>query len=311
MKHTINKVTLIGLGAMGSYFVPRLHDYLGDNFRILADGKRKKRLETTGVTINDKTYLLPIIEPTTAGDEADLIIMAVKDLGLDQAILDIKNQIGPHTQIICVMNGIDSEERLIATYGANHVLYSFMRVSIVMKDGITNYNPKLGSLYFGEVKNGEVPTDRVAAICDLFENSGIRHHVSGDMLYSMWMKFMCNIGENLTCALLGVPFGAFQRSEHANFIRITAMREVIAIANKLDIPLSEKDIEKQEKHIPMLPFENKPSTLQDLEGDKKTEIEMFAGRVIQLGKELGVPTPVNEILYHGIKTLEEKPFIQE
>ncbi len=310
MKQTINKVTLIGLGAMGSYFVPRLHDYLGDNFRILATGERKTRLESTGVTINDKTYLLPIIEPTTIGDEADLIIMAVKDLGLDQAILDIKNQIGPHTQIICVMNGIDSEERLIAAYGANHVLYSFMRVSIVMKDGVTNYNPKLGSLYFGEAKNEEVPTDRVAVICELFENSGIRHHVSGDMLYSMWMKFMCNIGENLTCALLGVPFGAFQKSKHANFIRINAMREVIAIANKLDIPLSEKDIEKQEKHIPMLPFENKPSTLQDLEGNKKTEIEMFAGRVIQLGKELGVPTPINEILYHGIKTLEEKPFIQ-
>lgn len=310
MKHTINKVTLIGLGAMGSFFVPHLHDYLGENFRILADGERKKRLETKGVTINDKTYLLPIIESTTVGDEADLIIMAVKNLGLDQAILDIKNQIGPHTQILCVMNGIDSEEKLIANYGEEHILYSFMRVSIVMKDGITNYNPKLGSLYFGEAKNNEVHTDRVATICELFENSGIRHHVSEDMLYSMWMKFMCNIGENLTCALLGVPFGAFQTSDHSNFIRITAMREVIAIANKLDIPLSEKDIEMQEKHIRTLPFANKPSTLQDLENNRKTEIDMFAGRVIQLGKELGVPTPVNEILYHGIKTLEEKPFIQ-
>lgn len=87
------------------------------------------------------------------------------------------------------------------------------------------------------------------------------------------------------------------------------MREVIAVANKLNIMLSEEHIEKQEKAIRRLPFANKPSTLQDLENQRKTEIDMFAGRIVELGKELGVPTPVNELFYYGIRTLEEKPFI--
>ena len=55
-----------------------------------------------------------------------------------------------------------------------------------------------------------------------------------------------------------------------------------------------------------IPYENKPSTLQDLEAGKRTEIEMFAGTVIRMGRELGVPTPINEVLYHGIRVLEEK-----
>ena len=33
---------------------------------------------------------------------------------------------------------------------------------------------------------------------------------------------------------------------------------------------------------------------------------MFAGTVVRLGRELGVPTPANELFYHGIKVLEEK-----
>jgi ketopantoate reductase len=33
---------------------------------------------------------------------------------------------------------------------------------------------------------------------------------------------------------------------------------------------------------------------------------MFSGTVIRLGEKLGVDTPVNRILYHGIKVLEAK-----
>ena len=33
---------------------------------------------------------------------------------------------------------------------------------------------------------------------------------------------------------------------------------------------------------------------------------MFAGTVIRMGKELGIPTPYNEFLYDALTVLEEK-----
>ena len=45
--------------------------------------------------------------------------------------------------------------------------------------------------------------------------------------------------------VLGIPFGAWSVSADANFIREKLMREVIAIAQKKGIDLSEKDMEKQ------------------------------------------------------------------
>lgn len=52
----IKKVTLIGLGAMGVFFAPRISEKLGADFRILADGARKERLERKGVTVNTINY---------------------------------------------------------------------------------------------------------------------------------------------------------------------------------------------------------------------------------------------------------------
>lgn len=301
----IKKVTLVGLGAMGAFFAPRLYGMLGENFRILAGGARKDRLDKEGVTINGTNYKFPIVTPDKKGDEADLIMIAVKDTGLDSAIEDIKNQIGEKTIILSVLNGVESEEKVARVYGWRHMLYSYMRVSIAMKDGIAKYDPNVGKIHFGE-KSNESYSEKVLSVKELFDQSNIPYEIDLDMIYGIWFKFMANIGENMTCAALGVPFGAFQSSSHANYLREAAMKEVKNIANSKGIMLGQKEFDIQNKVMQNMPYFNKPSTLQDLEGKRKTEIDMFSGTVIRLGKEIGMPTPINEMLFHMIKVLEEK-----
>ncbi len=302
----IKYAALIGLGAMGSFFAPRMEAYLGrEHFQVVAEGARKKRLEEQGVTINGVNHKFSIRTPGEEGPKADLIIMAMKDMGLAQAIEDIRNLVGEDTQILCVMNGVDSEEKVAAAYGWDHVLYSYMRMSIVMKNGKADFDPYWGKVHFGEAKNLEL-SGRVQAVKAFFDACDIPYEIDEDMKRGLWFKYMCNVGENMTCALLGIPFGAFRVSGAANEIRRGAMREVIAVANRLGVDLCEADIEAQEETVRSIPYHNKPSTLQDLEAGKKTEVEMFAGGVVRMGEELGIPTPINWMFLKGIQVHEEK-----
>lgn len=301
----IKNAALIGLGAMGVFFAPRMEEHLGrENFCVIAEGKRKERLETQGVTINGVNYRFPICTPKD-GTPKDLIIMATKDMGLEQAIRDIREFVGEHTQILCVMNGVESEEKVAAAYGWDHVLYSYMRMSIVMKDGKADFDPYWGKLYFGEAKNEEL-TERVLAVKETMERCDIPYTIEKDMKWGLWFKYMCNVGENMTCALLGIPFGAYGKSEAANQIRMAAMKEVQAVAAAKGITLTDEQMEKQLETILRIPFGNKPSTLQDLEAKRKTEVEMFAGSMVKMGRELGIATPVCWMFLQGIKVLEEK-----
>lgn len=305
----IEKVTLIGLGAMGVFFAPRISAKLGANFRILADGARKERLEKNGVTVNGINYHFPIITPDLEGDPADLVIIAVKGYALEQAIADIKNQVGPDTIILSVLNGVESEKQVAAVYGWEHMLYSYMRVSIVMKDGKADFNPELGVIRFGDAKNDpENLSENVLACKELFDACNIKNKVDDDMLKGIWFKFMCNVAENMTCAMFGVPFGAFQKSDDANYFRNAAMWEVIHVANKLGVDIGQAEIDRQNHTLGRIPYENMPSTLQDLKNGKHTEVDMFAGTVVRLGKELGVETPICEMFYHGIRLIEARMF---
>ena len=303
----IEKVTLIGLGAMGVFFAPGISGKLGAGFKVMADGERKKRLEQKGVTVNGINYRFPIVTPESACEPADLVIIAVKGYDLPEAIRHIKNQVGPDTIILSVLNGVESEEQVGAVYGMEHMLYSYMRISIVMKDGKAEFDPNQGLIHFGETINDpDRLSPKVLAVRDLFDRCGIHYKIDPDMLKGIWFKFMCNVAENMTCAMFQVPFGAFQVSRDANYFRRAAMEEVIQVANRLGIEIGQDEIDRQEHTLGRIPYENRPSTLQDLDAGKHTEVDMFAGTVLRLGEKLGVDTPVCRMFYHGLHLIEDR-----
>ena len=117
---------------------------------------------------------------------------------------------------------------------------------------------------------------------------------------------MCYVSENQSSAILGIPFGAWHSNEHANYVREAAMNEVLEIAQKLGIDLSINDILDQREVLKKINPNARTSLLQDIEAGRKTEVEMFSGTIMNLGSKLGISTPVNNLFYHMIKTLEDK-----
>lgn len=299
----INKVTIIGLGAIGAFMASKLSKVLDKNqLQILAEGDRKAKLEKEGIVINDSHYTFSIVTPQEQ-EPADLILIATKYNGLEQAIEDIRGQVGKDTVIMSLLNGVNSEEKLQEVYG-NRVIYALMRVSSVRtKEGVY-FDPK-GYIEFGEAIN-ETLSERIIAIQNLFEAAGIRSRVPKDMKKALWNKYACNVAENQSSAILGIPFGAWRVSESANALREAAMKEVFAVAKKKGIEMGEEEILAQRKLLSGVAYANKTSMLQDIENKRPTEVEMFAGEMIKMGKEVGVETPINEIFYHALRVLEEK-----
>lgn len=304
----IKTVALIGLGAIGCALAPGLEQAVGhENFRVIAGGARRERLETKGVTINGVNHRFSIVSPEEACEPADLVIVIVKHGALPQAIRDIRNQVGERTTIISFMNGITSEEDLAAAYGWEHVLYGITRKSVVMQDGVCTYDPKNGYFIFGEAQNTAPYTERVRDVIDLFERAEIPYQVHPDMVQMRWIKFMCNVSENQISALLGIPFGAWHdENSHASILREMACREVVALAKAFGVEIGEDVLEAQRRVLKGVPYPNCTSMLQDVENGRQTEVEMFAGTVCRLGREKGVPTPVNDLFYEMLQVIEDK-----
>ena len=242
------------------------------------------------------------------GEPADLVIFATKMSGLQQAIEDVRAQIGPETLILSPLNGVESEEVVARTYGWENIVYSLMRISSVKVGNTVSFDPNAAFyVEYGEKKNDPANlSERVLRLKALFDGAGIRYQIRPDMLLAIWEKFACNVSENQVAAVLDLPYGAWGSCEDAEALRIMVAAEVIEIAQKQGIPIETNYARDHLDVIKAVPPRNKPSTLQDILAGRKTEVDIFAGAVIRLGKEYGVPTPYNEFLYHAIRVLEAK-----
>jgi 2-dehydropantoate 2-reductase len=300
---SIESISIMGAGAMGAFYASKFSDMDENCISLMASGERYERLKKEGIVVNNKRYLLPVIKPDDKVPPADLVIVAVKNHHLQDAIQDMENRIGEKTVIVSVMNGIDSEEQIGAVYGMDKVLYAVAVGIDALREGNSMTYTTQGKLFFGEVRN-TVLTERVKRIQCLFDRAGIVYETPDDMIRILWWKFMINVGINQTSAVMRAPYGVFQTSQEAREVMDSAMREVTAIAEAAKIRISGEDIENWYSFLSQLSPDGKTSMLQDVEAKRKTEVEMFSGKMIELGKSYGIPTPVNQTLYRIIKVIE-------
>lgn len=300
---TIRKVYLSGLGAIGSSYADLLYKMDPDCIKIIASKERIQRYTRNGIFVNEKRIPFQFIRPEEDVPPADLIIIAVKHHQLQQAIRDIRNFVGKETIILSLLNGIVSEELVGQEFGMGKMLYSFVVATDAVREGTHVHFSKVGTVYFGDKYNKNY-SPKVVSVKDLFDRFGIPYIIPENMIYELWWKFGMNVGINQTSAVLRASYGVFQKFEEARDIMQKACNEVVQISQKAGIGLSEDSIERYFNVMKTLSPEGKTSMLQDVEAGRKTEVEIFAGTVIELGCKYGVPTPVNEMLYKMIHIIE-------
>lgn len=300
----IKNVVAIGMGAIGCAYNSKIYDLNPDGLKVIAGGERGERYRKDGFIINGKRYDFKYTNPDDKSNPADLIIVSVKSNQLKQAICDIKNYVGSDTIIISLMNGITSEEIIGKEYGVDKILYALC----IGIDGNRNGNnikfSSYGSINFGEKTNKTYST-KVEAVKELFDRAQISYKIPENMMHELWYKFMVNVGINQSSAVLNkATYGVFQNNNYARELMELAMREVIMLSQKTGGNLNEDDMNNWYKVLSSMKPDSRTSMCQDILYGRKTEVDMFAGTVCELGKRYGIDTPVNKTLLNIIKTIE-------
>ena len=84
----------------------------------------------------------------------------------------------------------------------------------------------------------------------------------------------------------------------------SAMEEVMAVAAVQGINLTREDFDRNISILENIDPDGYPSMQQDSKNKKKTEVELFAGKMIEMAEEFGIPIPTNERYYKIIKEME-------
>ena len=306
----IKKIAILGAGAMGAYFASRFFDTPGFSTALIASGQRLDRLKKNGIVVNGVPYLIPVIDPDRAGSPVDLIIVALKHQHLQGAVQDLAKLVGESTTFLSVMNGLESEETIGAIYGMEKVVYAISVGIDALRSGNHVTYTKPGIHYFGEAENRSISA-KVRRIQRAFDRAGISYETPEDMIRMLWWKFMINVGVNQASAVLHAPYRVFQTNSEAQDLMKALMQEVVALAKERNVNLTQQDITEWQLVLNQLSPEGKTSMLQDIEAKRKTEVDIFGGKVVELGSAHGIPTPVNQTVVQIIRILEQNYLLDD
>lgn len=276
----------------------------GGNVCFLADSGRIGRYEEEGVFCNGRRCEFTYQDTARQGEKAQLLIFAVKATALQAAIEEARDFVDENTVILSVLNGISSEETIARQLGRGTVLYSVAQGMDAVKAGNQVTYSRIGTLCIGIPQDQEKKQPMLERVEELFTRTGLPFVVEQDILHRLWSKWMLNVGVNQAVMVREGTYGTVQEPGEPRELMIAAMREVIRIAQKEQIPVSETDLEEYLRLIDTLSPDGMPSMRQDGLARRYSEVELFAGTVIQKARALGIEVPVNEALYHTVKAIE-------
>lgn len=299
----IRTVAIVGLGAIGSIFAVKLSQYASDCVRVIVDHERKARYLNEGVRFNGQRYDFTYVTPDQPTNKVDLILVATKAQGLPDAIAALQPFVDENTLIIPLLNGITSPAAIAARYGQEKVLHAYFVGHGSTRIGNEITFDGVGRIIFGAAHNTPQDT-RVQRVHRFFTEANIDHETPDDILFGMWCKFVLNVGVNQASAVLRASYGDIQRNAHIHEVVVDLMQEAITVAKAAGIQNTEHILPWCFEFIRNAPPPFKSSMLQDIEAGRKTEVDLFARTICDLGAQYGVDTPYNRLFHKLIRAIE-------
>jgi len=208
----------------------------------------------------------------------------------------IQPMIAPGTVVMSLQNGVDAADRIGAVIGKDHVLGGATWLSAAIEaPGVIGQYSRFRRIVLGEL-DGRI-TARAEAVAEAFRATPATVEVVSDISRVLWTKFVFISAVSALGGLTRVTLGDFRQVPEARAVLAEAMSEVVAVARARGVDLEGDIIPKTLAFIDNAAPDLKPSMQRDIEAGRLSELESMIGVVVNMGRELAVPTPVMRFTY--------------
>ena len=300
------RVCVVGCGAVGSLFAANLAQlddvevWAYDVSRTHVDAINEQGLRLSGA--GDVLGRLTATTDPAALPACEFGIVATKAMHTDRAIAATAHAFASGA-VATVQNGVGNEE-VVARHVARVIRGTTFPAGKILEPGVVQWDVK-GPTTLGPFEPQPADADEIARLADACTRGGMPTEAVADARPAQWRKVIFNAATNPVGALTGLSHGRVCERPDLRALVSSLVEEGKAVAAAQGIVL-DADPEELIDHAarPEVAYEHKASMLQDVEARRATEIDFLNGGIGRFGRELGVPTPLNDAITRLVKGLE-------
>ena len=297
------RIAVMGSGGIGGYFGGLLAK-AGADVTLIARGAHLAAIRAGGLKVRSVVgdFEVPVRstdDPASVG-RADLILFSVKGYDTEEAAQRMRPMVGPESSVLCLQNGVDNEAKLETILGPGVVLGGVVHIlSTVAEPGVINQTAGPRTIKFGEMDGRRTP--RLEAILRTLTGAGITAAISEQILVDLWEKFIFICAHGGVTALTRLGVGDILGCPETAQLYRAVMDEIATVARGNGVPLPGDAVERAMAFARSLQPTMRSSLAHDLEHGNRLEVETLPGAVIRYGAAVGMPTPLNSVIYGCLK----------
>ena len=302
------KVAIVGCGAMGSVYAGLMASAGHEVHAVTLWPAHVEAIRARGLRVSgfsgDRTVRLASASVTTDGiGPCDLVVIATKAFDVEAAAQSCRGLIGPATVVQTIQNGLGSPERV-----ARHVDPDRLAVGVVGGYGASipewghAHHNGLEVTWFG--RHAGLPKEQLEASAQVWRSSGFDVALHDDVRSMVWKKVIMNVAYSGTACLTGLTIGQILENGDAWAVASACSLEAVQVAGALRVELDLADPIAHVRNLGSKIPRARPSMLLDAMAGRRGEVDAINGAISRLGAELGVPTPVNDVVVKLIRARE-------
>jgi 2-dehydropantoate 2-reductase len=292
------RIAIMGTGGVGGYFGARLARG-GAEVTFIARGAHLAAMREHGLSVEgpEPIHIAPVNvteDPATIGS-VDLVMLAVKLWDTEAALERIRPLVDSGVTVISFQNGVLKDDALRRAFDPARIMGGVAYVSAAIeRPGVIRQTGTNQRLLFGEFDGAR--SARGAAFLQACQSGGINAELSSDIRRETWQKYVFLVAVSGATATMRTSIGPIRESPQTRAFLLEVMREVVAVGRAHGVSLAEREAEDRLAYADTLPSDVTSSMHRDLERGNRLEVRWLAGGVVELGKEVGVPTPLNRAI---------------
>jgi 2-dehydropantoate 2-reductase len=232
----------------------------------------------------------------------DFGIVATKAMHTEPAIAAAAHAFADGA-VASVQNGVGNEEAIVR-HVTRVIRGTTFPAGKLLQPGVVQWDVK-GETTLGPFEPSPAPTHAIELLADACTRAGMPTSAVPDARPAQWRKVIFNAATNPVGALTGLTHGRVCERPDLRALVTALVDEGKAVAAAQGIEL-DADPEELIDHAarPDVAYDHRASMLQDAEARRATEIDYLNGGISRVGRDLGVPTPLNDAVTALVKGLE-------
>ncbi|MFC7166321.1 ketopantoate reductase family protein [Halospeciosus flavus] len=299
-------VAVLGPGALGCLFAAHLADAGTDVTLVGRPGEHLAALREDGLRFTDREGETRTLDVAATADPAtvapvDVVLVTVKSYATADALTDAEALLDG-AAVCTFQNGLGNAETVA----------EFVPEGDVLAGTTTHGATRERAGHVRHAGTGETTVGRYFALTDertrdlaaRLTEAGIETSVTDDPRSAVWQKVLVNLGINAQTALARVENGALVDSNPGERLLERAVREGAAVARADGRDVDTETAVERARRVAHETASNRSSMRQDVEADRRTEVEALYGEVARRSLELGIETPVVSTLADLVRLTE-------